>query len=150
MQSGVTTLNEPVSNFIEPLVIQTEMEAIKFFVENGDLQLAQLAKVHLGNRYLASQQKLLKPTGIPEYEGVVDVAIRLGFNVPSNYESALGRHVKALYGDLMIGQDKRYSTSSSKQIGANMYPARHPGVENAVRDYCVSKSFYHREMNWIN
>lgn len=142
--------SEPVSQFVEPEVITAELEAIKFFTGNGDLQLAQLAKCHLGNRYLASQQKLLKPVDVPQYEGVVDVAIRLGFNVPSNYESALGTYVAKQLKHLAIGQDKRYSTASSKQVGANMYQSNDSEVEKLVLDYCVSKAFYRREMNWIN
>ena len=140
---------EPVAQFIEPEVITAELEAIKFFTGNGDLQLAQLAKAHLGNRYLASQQKLLKPVDVPQYEGVIDVAIRLGFNVPPNYESSLGNHVAKTFKHLALGQDKRYSLASSKQVGANMYPANDPDVEKAVLDYCVSKSFYRRDMNWL-
>lgn len=140
----------PVSQFIEPEVISAELEAIKFFTGNGDLRLAQLAKVHLGNRYLASQQKLLKPVDLPQYEGVIDVAIRLGFNVPSNYEGALGTHVAKYFKHLAIGHDKRYSAASAQTIGANMYPVKHPDIEKSVLDYCVSKAFYRREMNWLS
>jgi hypothetical protein len=137
------------SQFIEPEVINTELMAIKFFTENGDLQLAQLAKVHLGNRYLASQQKLLKPANIPQYEGAVDVAIRLGFKVPKNYEGSLGSHVKTRHGHLTVGKDNRYSLASGKQIPANMYPFGDPDIEKTVLDYCISKSFYHQDIEHV-
>ena len=141
-------LPKPIQ-FIEPEVINAELMAIKFFTENGDLQLAQLAKVHLGNRYLASQQKLLKPANIPQYEGAVDVAIRLGFKVPKNYEGSLGSHVKTRHGHLTVGKDNRYSLASGKQIPANMYPFCDPDIEKTVLDYCISKSFYHQDIEQV-
>lgn len=143
--------NEPV-RALQPVTDETvkvHIQGIKYLTDNGDLQLAQLLKVQFGNRMLAEQQNLLKPVEVPQYEGVIDVAIRLGFSVPSNYESALGTHVAKQFKHLAIGKDKRYSTASSKQIGANMYPANDPDVEKLVLDYCVSKAFYRREMNWI-
>ncbi|NET45971.1 Rha family transcriptional regulator [Okeania sp. SIO2B3] len=129
--------------------IEIHSEAIQMFSDSGDLQLAQLLKSRLGNLVLAEQQQLLKPaqgTVIEQYEGAVDVAIRLGFSVPPNFESSLGVAVKKKCEHLLIGKNNRYSTTSQKQVPANMYPANHPEVEAAVKDYCVRKAFKHRDI----
>lgn len=135
--------------------IETHTNAIQMFSDSGDLQLAQLLKSRLGNLILAEQQHLFpsaktQPLEIEQYEGAIDVAIRLGFSVPSNFEGSLGNHVKHQCGYLLIGKNIRYSNSSGKQIPANMYPAYCSEVEDAVRNYCVGKAFKHREINLID
>jgi len=129
--------------------VKVHIQGIKYLTDNGDLKLAQLLKVQFGNRMLAEQQNLLKPVDVPQYEGVVEVAIRLGFSVPPNYESALGSHVAKQLKHLSPGHNQRYSGSSSTVIAANMYPVNHPEVEKLVLDYCVSKSFYRRDINLL-
>ncbi len=127
---------------------------IQMFSDSGDLQLAQLLKSRLGNLVLAEQQQLLAPAKVQtavveQYEGAVDVAIRLGFSVPSNYEGSLGMAVKKRCEHLLIGKNNRYSTASHKQVLANMYPAYHPEVEAAVKEYCEMKEFRHRDIDLI-
>ena len=75
----------------------------------------------------------------PTVEGAVDVVIRLGLKCPRNLESSLGKHVKKLCGDLLCGQDNRFSQTSDKVVPANMYPFKHPRVEAAVREYLEMK-----------
>lgn len=130
--------------------VKVHSNAIAQFENSGDLQLAQLLKSRLGNLILAEQQQLLKPVDVPQYEGVIDVAIRLGYNVPSNYEGALGVAVKKNCGHLMVGHNKRYSTASHKQICAGMYPAGNKQVEEAVTEYCLNKVFYHQDIKLID
>jgi len=120
--------------------IKVQATTIKYFTESGDLQLAQLLKNKLGNALLAEQQ-MLPGTVSPQLEGAVEVAIRLGFSVPKNFESTLGKYVKQHCSHLVQGTGTRYSYTSSKQIPATMYPSNNPEVEGAVLDYCVSKAF---------
>jgi hypothetical protein len=115
--------------------------SIAQFENSGDVQLAQILKSSFGNRLLREQQNLLNPTVVEQYEGAIDVAIRLGFSVPPNYEGALGKAVKKACEHLLICENNRYSTASHKQIPASMYPAFNAEVEQATRSYCVSKSF---------
>lgn len=122
--------------------IRTYTEAVKYFQGNEDLQLAQLIKVNFGNRLLQQQQNVLNAQNtVEEYEGAVDVAIRLGYSVPSNYEGALGNHVRKTCEKWIVGKNKRYSAASAKQVPANMYPAYNEEVEWAVADYCLKKAF---------
>lgn len=129
---------------------QKMTNCINQFENSGDLQLAQLLKSTLGNLILAEQQNLLKPVEVEQYEGAVDVAIRLGFKVPANYEASLGMFVKKCCEHILIGKNKRYSTVSHKQVCANMYPAKNKEVESAVTEYCLKKSFYHRDIDVID
>jgi hypothetical protein len=120
--------------------IRVQASTIKYFTDCGDLQLAQLLKNKLGNALLAEQQ-MLPGTTVPQLEGAVDVAIRLGFQVLRNFECTLGKYVKSRCAHLIQGTGQRYSNASAKQIPATMYPANNPEVEGAVLDYCVSKAF---------
>lgn len=120
--------------------IRVQVSTIKYFTDSGDLQLAQLLKNKLGNALLAEQQMLPGTTAL-QLEGAVDVAIRLGFQVPRNFECTLGKYVKSRCAHLIQGTGQRYSNASAKQIPAIMYPANNPEVEGAVLDYCVSKAF---------
>lgn len=140
---------EPKQSLVaEPLSFETianctsqMSQCAEQFEKSGDLQLAQLIKTTMGNQLLILNQNLLKPVEVEEYEGAVDVAIRLGFAVPSNFGGSLGAFVKKQCGHLMIGQNNRYSTASRKKVPAFMYPAKNQEVEQAVTNYCVSKSF---------
>lgn len=135
----------PVVQLLEPVTdetIRTFTDSIRYFEGNDDIQLAQLIKVTFGNRLLQQQQNgQNQQPEVEQYEGAIDVAIRLGFRVPSNYEGALGNHVRKTCENFIVGKNKRYSSASAKQVSANMYPAYHPEVEDAVMDYCVKKAF---------
>jgi hypothetical protein len=74
------------------------------------------------------------------------VAIRLGFGVPKNYESPLGKYVKRYCEHLLRGKNNRYSNASAKQINANMYPAFNSEVEKAVTAFCVEKALPNNEI----
>jgi phage anti-repressor protein len=123
------------------------MDGIKYLQDSGDIQLAQLLKSQFGNTLLASQQRNL-PCAEPveQLEGVVDVAIRLGFRVPKNFESPLGKYVKRYCEHLLQGKNNRYSNASAKQIPANMYPAFNAEVERAVTSFCVEKALTNSEI----
>jgi phage anti-repressor protein len=146
-------LNNKAEHQIQPVTektIEVHIYAVEKLNSWGDLQLAQLLKSRLGNLILAEQQQQKSLTSVVEqYEGAIDVAIRLGYSVPSNYESSLGRYVKRNCGDLLLGQNNRYSTSSHKQIPANMYPAHNPEIEKAVINFCTTKKFNQRKINLI-
>lgn len=139
-------LNTPRFEFKIPEVTDITLVAtrdlLQMFSASGDIQLAQVLKTRFGNQLLAENQILANTTElVTQYEGAVDVAIRLGFNVPSSYEGSLGAAVKRSCGHLLVGKNNRYSTASHKQVPANMYPACNTEVENAVRSYCVGKAF---------
>lgn len=127
--------------------VEIFVHGIEFFTNSGDMQLAQLLKNQFGNTMLASQQRGL-PSAEPveQLEGVIDVAIRLGFRVPKNYESPLGKYVKRYCEHLLRGKNNRYSNASSKQINANMYPAFNTEVEKAVTAFCVEKALPNNEI----
>lgn len=145
-QRAKDLLNTPRIEFKIPEVTDTTLTAtrdlLQMFDASGDIQLAQVLKTRFGNQLLAENQILSNTTKlVQQYEGAVDVAIRLGFTVPSSYEGSLGASVKRTCGHLLIGKNNRYSTASHKQVPANMYPAYNTEVENAVRSYCVGKAF---------
>jgi KilA-N domain len=86
-------------------------------------------------------------TGGIRYEGCIDVAIRLGYKVPSRFEGAMGRNIKSQVPHLVIKaneddlKDYRASSTSGKVVPAFMYPAFNEEVESAVTDYCETKGF---------
>jgi hypothetical protein len=121
--------------------LKVHLSCIEFFTNSGDIQLAQLLKNRIGNLVLAEQHQLLTGTVVEQLEGVVEVALRLGFQVPKNFECTLGKYVKQQCSHLARGVNQRYSNASAKQIPATMYPVNNPEVEGAVLDYCVMKSF---------
>jgi len=129
--------------------LEVHGKLIAQFENSGDLQLAQLLKSRLGNLILAEQQNLLKPVEVQQYEGAVQIALRLGYSVPPNFEGTLGKEVRKRCGHLILGQNQRYSTASHQQVAANMYPANNAEVEAAVIEYCVSRSFRHRDINLL-
>ena len=121
--------------------LKVHLSCIEFFTNSCDIQLAQLLKNRIGNLVLAEQHQLLTGTVVEQLEGVVEVALRLGFQVPKNFECTLGKYVKQQCSHLARGVNQRYSNASAKQIPATMYPVNNPEVEGAVLDYCVMKSF---------
>lgn len=119
--------------------VEIFVHGIEYLTNSGDLQLAQLLKNQFGNTLLASQQRSLEGDCVNQLEGVIDVAIRLGFRVTKNHEASLGKYVKKQCAHLIQGKNNRYSNASAKQIQANMYPAFSPEVEKAVTEYCVGR-----------
>lgn len=71
-------------------------------------------------------------------EGVIDVAIRLGYQVPQRFHSALGRYVKSQCADLVCGSNKRYTATQTK-IESFTYPPFNERVEQGVIEYCEKK-----------
>ncbi len=152
MTTGKVELNRVQPTELEVNQSRTEyLKSIQWLQDSGDIQLAQLLKSDFGNRVLAStqQQQLPGTAEVVQYEGVVDVALRLGFSVPKNYEATLGKYVKSKCSHLLIGQNNRYSTASQKQVPANMYPKGNSEVQEAVTDYCLSKSLTQRGINYL-
>lgn len=108
--------------------------------EDGDDRMKHLVKNHLAYRLQAEQAKVL-PGGveITQLEGVVDVAIRLGYSVTGADESPLGRYVAKRCRHLIQGKSVRYSLRTGVQIKPNMYPEYNAKVEQAVREYFQNK-----------
>jgi phage anti-repressor protein len=146
-QKVANSRQKPLPEFTQETVA-IYMDGIKYLQDSGDIQLAQLLKNQFGNTILASQQKVLPSSEIIEQlEGVIDVAIRLGFSIPRNLECALGRHVKQFCSHLLKGQNQRYSNASAKIIHANMYPSFNDEVEKAVASYCAMKAIPNKNIN---
>lgn len=82
-------------------------------------------------------------TGAKDYEGVVDVVIRLGLPWNSRFESPLGTYAGKRIPHLRISinddklKDYRNSQASNKQVAAYMYPAFNSEVEEVVREFCM-------------
>jgi hypothetical protein len=126
--------------------IDVHLRAIDRFEKGCDFKLAQLLKSSLANIVTQNVQALPsadKPV-VEQYEGVVEVATRLGYRVTPNFESALGNEVKKVCGELIRERNERWSSTSGIKVSANMYPAYHPEVEDAVKSYCIKKGFYRR------
>lgn len=137
---------------------KTAIETFKFMLAqakaDGDERMSDFYRTALAQY---SRAKLLNgmvdSNILPEqqFEGVVDVAIRLGIRVPANLEGSLGKYVKKHAGELLTQvavdsagdatyrTDKRFSQASNKVVYANMYPYKHPKVESLVRKYLESK-----------
>jgi hypothetical protein len=140
-QQDVGLLN-PVYN--EALKVHNDV--ISDCERRGDYQLAQLLKSSLANIVARSVQALPsadKPV-VEQYESAVEVATRLGYRVPPNYESSLGGAVSKVCGELIRERNQRWSSTSGIKVPANMYPAYNPDVEDAVESYCIKKGFYRR------
>jgi KilA-N domain len=81
-------------------------------------------------------------TGNIQYEGVVDVVIRLGLKFDNRFESSLGNYAGKQIPHLRIStsddklKDYRASQASGKVIPAYMYPAFNSDVERVVKDFC--------------
>ena len=119
------------------------------FEDKGDLKLAAIIKSKLSNSVLIetkdeSNQNLVtsvedKLEDIPET--AVEVSIRLGYKIPHNYESALGKAVKKKCADLLICQSSKYSGPNNIKLSVNFYPPNNKRVEEAVIEYCRNKGF---------
>jgi hypothetical protein len=115
------------------------VEAIFALEKSGDAVLSQMCKNLLKRDMDLSLKNALPAAKDPLPEAVVEVAIRLGYSVPSGVENGLGRYVANRCGDLIVGKDERYAASSGKKIGANLYPAYNTRVEETVHSYFQRK-----------
>ena len=130
------------------------------FEENGNLKIAAVIRTSISNSLLNSSSIETKYVPIETNtnnnsnalavvqdklsespESAVEVSIRLGYKVPHNYESALGKAVKKKCADLLIGQSSRYSTANDIKLNVNVYPPNNKRVEDAVIEYCRNKNF---------
>lgn len=130
-------------------VVKVYTESINSFRNNGSPKIAALLESHFGNLLEASLGKTLPTSGDDSglLESVVECAIRLGFDVPPNFQAALGKYVKTYCADLVQGKNRRFSGTSYVEVPANVYPYGDPEVERIVTDYCVSKAFRNRNIN---
>jgi hypothetical protein len=112
----------------------------------GNQRLIQQLEVQLSqycDAYVSIKQ--LPPSNQTEQEQkhvetAVDVAIRLGKQIPSNLESSLGKYVKKHCGHLLLDEkDNRTAASSGKRLSVNCYPANNEQIEACVIDYCEVK-----------
>ena len=144
--------SEPVGPKMLPdkdIIVQVWKSELERAIKNSDQR-----RIHFYTNAINqwSQAVFLNPLGAiegddqtlptksePTVEGVIDVVIRLGLKCPRNLESSLGKYVKKCCGDLLCGQDNRFSQTSDKVVPANMYPYKHPRVELAVREYLELK-----------
>ena len=74
-------------------------------------------------------------------ESALDVSLRLGYKVPHNYESALGKAVKNKCEDLLMSKMPEYSKTDYVKANPNIYPPKNKRVEDAVIEYCKNKNF---------
>ena len=130
------------------------------FEENGNLKIAAVMRTSISNSLLSSSSSEIKYVPIETNtnnnsnalavvqdkisdapESAVEVSIRLGYKIPHNYESALGKAVKKKCADLLIGQSSRYSTANDIKLNVNVYPPNNKRVEDAVIEYCRNKNF---------
>ena len=130
------------------------------FEENGNLKIAAVIRTSISNSLLSSSSIETKYVPIETNtnnnsnalavvqdklsdtpESAVEVSIRLGYKIPHNYESALGKAVKKKCADLLIGQSSRYSTANDIKLNVNVYPPNNKRVEDAVIEYCRNKGF---------
>lgn len=130
------------------------------FEENGNLKIAAVMRTSISNSLLSSSSSEIKYVPIETNtnnnsnalafvqdkisdapESAVEVSIRLGYKIPHNYESALGKAVKKKCEDLLVGQSSRYSTANDIKLHVNVYPPNNKRVEDAVMEYCRNKGF---------
>ena len=128
------------------------------FEENGNLKIAAVIRTSISNSLLNSSSietkyvpietntnsnalAVVQDRLIDAPESAVEVSIRLGYKIPHNYESALGKAVKKKCADLLIGQSSRYSTANDIKLNVNVYPPNNKRVEDAVIEYCRNKGF---------
>ncbi len=128
------------------------------FEENGNLKIAAVIRTSISNSLLNSSSietkyvpietntnsnalAVVQDRLIDAPESAVEVSIRLGYKIPHNYESALGKAVKKKCADLLIGQSSRYSTANDIKLNVNVYPPNNKRVEDAVIEYCRNKNF---------
>ena len=120
------------------------------FEDKGNLKLAAIIRTKISNSVLIETKDTEANTNlltsvedklIDVPESAVEASIRLGYKVPHNYESALGKVVKKKCGDLLIGKSSRYSTANDIKLEINVYPPNNKRVQDAVIEYCESKNF---------
>ena len=117
------------------------------FEERGDLKLAAIIRNKIGNSVLLETKNTEANTNVNTSvdlklpESALDVSMRLGYNVPHNYESALGKAVKSKCEDLLMSKDPEYSNTVYVKANPNIYPPNNKRVEDAVVEYCKNKNF---------
>ena len=117
------------------------------FEERGDLKLAAIIRNKIGNSVLLETKNTEANTNVNTSvdlklpESALDVSMRLGYNVPHNYESALGKAVKSKCEDLLMSKDPEYSQTVYVKANPNIYPPNNKRVEDAVIEYCKNKNF---------
>ena len=120
------------------------------FEDKGNLKLAAIIRTKISNSVLIETKDTEANTNlltsvedklIDVPESAVEASIRLGYKVPHNYESAVGKVVKKKCGDLLIGKSSRYSTANDIKLEINVYPPNNKRVQDAVIEYCESKNF---------
>jgi prophage antirepressor-like protein len=120
------------------------------FEDKCNLKLAAIIRTKISNSVLIETKDTEANTNlltsvedklIDVPESAVEASIRLGYKVPHNYESALGKVVKKKCGDLLIGKSSRYSTANDIKLEINVYPPNNKRVQDAVIEYCESKNF---------
>ena len=142
IETGKTEIKQPTHS-PQPVTDHTISEyrlLMELLSEDGDDRMMHLVKNHLAYRLQAEQSKVL-PGGveITQLEGVVDVAIRLGFTVTGADERELGKYVAKRCRHLIQGKEVRFSLLTGKKVKPNMYNENQPEVETAVRGYFVNK-----------
>ena len=122
------------------------------FEERGDLKLAAIIRNKIGNSVLLETKhtetkdteantNVITSVDLKLPESALDVSMRLGYNVPHNYESALGKAVKSKCEDLLMSKDPEYSNTVYVKANPNIYPPNNKRVEDAVVEYCKNKNF---------
>lgn len=108
-------------------------------VQQMEVQISQYTDAYVSLKQLPASNKTEQE--LKRYEGVIDVAIRLGLSIPPNLESSLGKFVKKTVPHLLQDdKDNRTTASSGKRLSVNLYPANNEEVENTVLAYCVLKN----------
>lgn len=129
-------------------------ECLENCAKRGDTKLAELIQASIGvciareafiehqERFpIEHKEKFPSDKSQELYESSTDVAIRLGYKVPSSYDGALGATVTRQCRHLIAPKGTRYSRYPNKQLNCNLYPAGHWEVERVVANYCISQGF---------
>jgi Prophage antirepressor len=117
------------------------------FEQKGDLKLAAIIRAKIGNSVLIETKNTEVNTSVINSvdlnlpESALDVSLRLGYNIPPNYESALGKAVKSKCEDLLMSKYPEYSKTDYVKTKPNIYPPKNKRVEDAVIAYCKDKNF---------
>jgi hypothetical protein len=107
-------------------------------IQQFEVQISQYCDAYVSIKQLPPSNQTEQEQ--KHVETVVDVAIRLGKQIPSNLESSLGKFIKNHCGHLLLDEkDSRTSASSGKRLSVNCYPANNVEIENHVLAYCQIK-----------
>jgi hypothetical protein len=124
--------------------VETMHKTLDFAKQLGNQRLIQQIEVQISQYYDAYVSlKQLPPFNQTEQEQkssetAIDVAIRLGFSVPGNFEGKLGGYVKSCCEHLILDvKDNRTAANSGKRLAVNCYPANNEEIESAVIEYCT-------------